>query len=274
MKKSLLLLCLLMFLSTSCAVRHIIKTPVSKDLNASTFFTLTEKMTVAQYDSTVISCIQKGDFPRFMRYFTKVKVSATDSHGKKIKAHYYVSPDYICVGTDQDIMRTPLLPSSAQKIADMTGCFLSTPKIADDVYLAARIKIEPVPMMCERESHYTFMLHNMAINSQVKGRKSLVSGGKKDVVITPRLAARSGKLALYGWHKKDGKPIQPLYTGHADYYVDYSHGYRLVYRTVWVNGKKMDYTDVLAHDEYYRVLSSEKNDVFWSYPVECSCSVR
>ena len=27
---------------------------------------------------------------------------------------------------------------------------------------------------------------------------------------------------------QDGKPIQPLYTGHVNWYVDYSHGVRLV----------------------------------------------
>jgi len=44
-------------------------------------------------------------------------------------------------------------------------------------------------------------------------------------------------VAIYGWHKLDGKPIQPLYTGHVDWYVDYSHGIRLVSRTIYIDNK-------------------------------------
>ena len=273
MKKILIDSLILTFLLSSCSTMKVINTPQEGTITGSEFFSVTEKMTHQQYDSTVVSCYEKGEIPRFMRYFKRINVKFNDSQGKVIKAHYFVAKDYISVGIDKDMMRTPLLPASAQKIANMTSCFLSTPKIADDVYISAKIKVEPIPMTCQREDNYTFYLHNMIINSQVKGRKALVSGDKKDVVLVSSLAKKEGKLALYGWHKKDGKPIQPVYTGHADFYVDYSHGYRLVYRTIWVNGKKMDYTDVLSHKEYYRAISNEVNTVFWAYPVECSCAV-
>jgi hypothetical protein len=57
---------------------------------------------------------------------------------------------------------------------------------------------------------------------------------------------KPGKVAIYGWHKPDGKPIQPLYAGHAAYYVDYSHGIRLVSRTVTLDGKERDLLELLA----------------------------
>lgn len=32
---------------------------------------------------------------------------------------------------------------------------------------------------------------------------------------------KTNRVTIYGWHKLDGKPIQPLFTGHVDWYVDY-----------------------------------------------------
>ncbi len=51
-------------------------------------------------------------------------------------------------------------------------------------------------------------------------------------------------MAIYGWHKPDGTPIQPLTTVHVDWYVDYSHGVRLAKRTVKVDGQSADLWDV------------------------------
>ncbi|MFN3666931.1 MAG: hypothetical protein ACK4S0_12260, partial [Sediminibacterium sp.] len=60
-------------------------------------------------------------------------------------------------------------------------------------------------------------------------------------------------------HKPDGKPIQPLYTKHVNWYVDYSHGIRLVYQTIWVNGKAMNYKDVLSNPLLQKLLCDEDN---------------
>lgn len=126
-----------------------------------------------------------GDFPRFMRHFQRVDTRIVTSDGRTVKAHYYVAPDYLCVGTDEDFLRLPLTPRAAQRIADLLGCFLSTPTICDQVYRAARVKLEPMPMMCERESFRTFVVHNYIIEGQRKGRKGLIAGHKKDVCSPP-----------------------------------------------------------------------------------------
>ena len=73
-------------------------------------------------------------------------------------------------------------------------------------------------------------------------------------------------MAIYGWHHLTGQPIQPLYTGHVDLYVDYSHGIRLVYRTIFVNGKPMDYIDVLKDPVLSRLLCDEDSCDFYRYP--------
>lgn len=232
---------------------------------AQEFRAQADRAGVPERDSMAVRWYSDGNFPKFMRRFVRVDVWFATSDGRNVKAHYYVSPDYLCVGTDSDFLRLPVTPLAAQRIADMLGCFLSTPKICDDVYRVARMKLEPVPMMCERETFNTFVVHNYIIEGQRKGRKGLVAGHKKDVVIAGALSGKPGRIALYGWHKPDGKPIQPVYTGHIMRYVDYSHGFRLVKREIWVDGKKMDYAEVLAHPEYWRALSYESGMDFISY---------
>jgi UDP-galactopyranose mutase len=72
-------------------------------------------------------------------------------------------------------------------------------------------------------------------------------------------------VAIYGWHKPDGNPIQPLYTGHVNWYVDYSHGIRLVYRIIIVDGKKLDYMDVLKDPVLKYLLTDEAKADFYRY---------
>ena len=131
--------------------------------------------------------------------------------------------------------------NAAQKIADSFDCFLPTRKMVDDIYKAAKIKLEPVPMYAFRDSTPTMWHHHLIIEGQRKGRKGLIAGIKKDVVISGKISRdqRPDRVAIYGWHKLDGKPIQPLYTGHINWWVDYSQGIRLVYRKIKV-GRKMD----------------------------------
>lgn len=249
-----------------------LKVPLSEGRSAKDaailFDKQAEKSTPDSYEELTASYLEKGQIPKFMNRFVKIKVRTESSSGEKIRAKYYVAPDFLCIGSDDGFIRVPMRPATAQAFASRHGCFLSTPKISDDTYRAARVKLTPVPMTCEREAYGTFLRHNYIIEGQRKGRRGLIAGHKKDVVITVALAKKDGKLALYGWHKPDGKPIQPVYTGHSSRYVDYSHGFRLVYGKVRINSKNMDYRDVLSHDEYYRVLDYAKNDMFTSYPLE------
>jgi len=63
----------------------------------------------------------------------------------------------------------------------------------------------------------------------------------------------------------NGQPIQPLYTGHVNWYVDYSHGIRLVYQTIWINGKAMNYKDVLNDPSLKNLLCDEDVCDYFSY---------
>ncbi|MFN9950917.1 MAG: hypothetical protein ACK53B_09150, partial [Bacteroidota bacterium] len=70
---------------------------------------------------------------------------------------------------------------------------------------------------------------------------------------------------IYGWHRLNGKAIQPLYAGHVNWYVDYSHGVRLVNGTIRVNGKKMDYREVLQDTLLRKLLTEETGTLMLRY---------
>ena len=213
-----------------------------------------------QRDSLAVQKLLQGHMPKFLKTFVPVNVAVMDSiSGKKIKATFYVMPDYLSIGTDENWARLPITPMAAQQVADSLGCFLPTRKMVDDIYRAAAVKLEPVPLYSLRDSTPVFYHHHLIVEGQRKGKKGLIAGIKKDVVLSGRVNRdnRPNRVAIYGWHRLDGKPIQPLYTGHVDWYVDYSHGIRLVLRSVKVEGRWMDYTEVLAHPVYRKLLCDE-----------------
>jgi hypothetical protein len=184
-------------------------------------------------------------------------------------AAYEVMPDYLAIGNDTDFVRMPMTPQSATQIATAFGCTLPTRKMVNDIYAAAEVKLEPKPQTKDRETVETFVRFNDIIEQQRAGAGKplgqLVAGHKKDVVLTNRLKEKPNKVAIYGWHKPDGQPIQPLYVGHADYYVDYSHGIRLVKQTMTVDGKPKQIADVLRDAELSKLVSDE-GAIDASYP--------
>jgi hypothetical protein len=86
---------------------------------------------------------------------------------------------------------------------------------------------------------------------------TLVSGHKKDVVITNRLINRPGQIAIYGWHRAKGAPIQPLSTVHGANYADYSHGIRLISEMAIIDGEARSTDDILRDSLFASVLSDE-----------------
>ncbi|MGN6401880.1 MAG: hypothetical protein ACTHMD_15590 [Flavisolibacter sp.] len=221
-----------------------------------------------QRDSLAVKEMLQGNIPSFLKHFVAVHVHITDTAtGKAIKATYYVAPDYLSVGSDQDWARINITPMAAQKIADSFHCFLPTRKMVDDIYKAAVVKLEPLPMYALRDSTPTMYHHHLMIEGQRKGRKGLIAGIQKDVVISGKLLRdKPDRLAIYGWHKLDGKPIQPLYTGHVNWWVDYSQGIRLVYEKIKVNGRWMNYQDVLKDAVLKNLLCDEEYCDFYKYP--------
>lgn len=243
---------------------------VSERNNAAVTGTEFYKKAVAfhwhERDSFAVKEILAGNIPSFLKKLVAIHTTIKDSSGKTINAIYFVTPDYVSIGSNEDWARIPLSPMAAQQIADSFHCFLPTRKMVDDIYLAATVKLEPIPMYAFRDSTITMYQHHLIIEGQRKLRKGLIAGIKKDVVLSGKVSRdKPNHEAIYGWHKPDGKPIQPLYTGHINWWVDYSHGIRLVYRTVYVNGKAMDYIDVFKDPFLKKLLCDEDDCDFYRY---------
>ena len=240
----------------------------NSSLTGNDFYHQAFAMKWAARDSFALKEVLSGNVPSFLRKFVPVHVSLTDSvSGKTIHATYYVSPDYLSIGSENDWARINITPRAAQQIADSFHCFLPTRKMVDDIYKAAKVKLEPVPLYAFRDSTPIMWHHHLIVEGQRKGRKGLIAGIQKDVVISGRVSrdTRPDRVAIYGWHKLDGKPIQPLYTGHIFWWVDYSQGIRLIYRKIKVGNQWMDYTAVLSDPHLNKLLCDEEYCDFYRY---------
>jgi hypothetical protein len=212
-------------------------------------------------ERNILNEFMHGNIPDFMRNFTAVNVSnETD------KITYLVSPDYLSIGHNGDYVRMPMSPLIAQMIADRYDCTLPTTKMVWDIWGQSINKVAPLPWgppyNAEMESSYRYGVHSQRIQAQLADKNpfALLSGHKKDVVLTNRLLPRNPKrrVAIFGWIQLNGQPIQGLNTSsHDDKYADYSHGIRLVANDVMVNGMPMRIQDVFLHPKFSALLSNE-----------------
>ncbi|MEK7240382.1 MAG: hypothetical protein AAB224_07325 [Gemmatimonadota bacterium] len=200
-----------------------------------------------------------GNVPSFLRVLRSVEVTAAGTDGVKHTITYEVMPDYLAIGSDADFVRMPMNPYTAQDFCDAFGFVLPTRKMANDIWAAATVHVDPRPLTKEREAPLTFLQHHRIIEEQLAGtgRGAFVAGIKKDVVVTNKLLERPQRVAIFGWHFPNGQPIQPLYTGHVDWYVDYSHGIRPVRRWMRVNGIRRPFEAILNDSLLVHLLSDE-----------------
>jgi hypothetical protein len=203
-----------------------------------------------------------GNIPSFLRKLRTVEASATDSSGNRHTISYDVMPDYLAVGSDKDFVRIPMTPYTAQAFCDAFGFVLPTSKMVNDIWAAATTHLDPRPLTIERESPLTFLQHHRIIEIQLEGveRGAFVAGIKKDVVLTNKLLEKPQRVAIYGWHYPNGKPIQPVYSGHVDWYVDYSHGIRPVRRSMRADGVTRPF-EAIMKDPQLRSLISDEGEI-------------
>jgi len=205
----------------------------------------------------------RGNVPDFLRKLKPVRLSHRSPQGEMITATIWVTPDYLTIGSDEDFLRIPLSYPSAVAAAQAFDCVLPTRKMVDAIYdqAACHLKPDPLPPGPKMRSIEYYLKHREMIRNQRKevgcALGELVSGHKKDVVLTNRLNEKPGRIAIYGWHRKTGKPIQPLSTVHGERYADYSHGVRLIYKTVWINGQPRSILEVLQDPRLAPVLTYE-----------------
>ena len=214
--------------------------------------------------------ISSGNIPDFLRTLTKITNTFKDADNADHICTFEVMPDYLAIGSNEDFCRIPMGPSTAQKLADLFGAVLPTRKIVDDIYRHSLVKLEPVtykPIGDENTFVSKFAEHNQAIQNQFNNADGilgqLTSGIKKDVVLSNLIAdsTRKNNVVIYGWHKKDGLPIQPITNIHKNTYVDYSHGVRLINDEIIVDGVTKNIKSLLSDPVLFKMLSDENESM-------------
>jgi hypothetical protein len=145
-------------------------------------------------------------------------------------------------------IRVPLTFGDALDLAARYDMRLPTPQEVDAIWRAAQVRLLPRPLSDKNTGNPRFYhggpggmtdpkwikFHHDMIEKQLRdmGHEDhhglLIAGHKKDIV---QHDPNSRKIAIYGWHRSNGVPIQPRSTVHHRDYMDYSQGVRLVKRS-------------------------------------------
>jgi hypothetical protein len=214
-------------------------------------------------DNAVVQQVLSGNLPSFLRQLTPVGLGGVLAGGKQVLIIICVTPDYLALGDDHDFVRVPMGLPAAARVANELGFLLPTTTMVDAIYQQAKVQMAPSPMKPTRQMSSTSYLlrHNQTVGRQRArlGRSltELTAGQKKDIVLSNRLRSKPGRVAIYGWHRPNGVPIQPLSTVHGARYADYSHGVRLVSKTAYINGKRFALADIMRDDELARIVNKE-----------------
>ena len=212
-------------------------------------------------ETAILNEISSGNIPEFLRHFKTITI---ESNGNTIK--YFASPDYLSIGSDDDYVRMPMNPLTAQAICNEFDFTLPTKKMVTDIWKQSSNKLEPSPWGPPYDSSMMSMtrvpIHSARIDNQLKDldKTSLTSGHKKDVVLTNRLYPNNPnkRVAIFGWIKKSEEPIQGLNpVSHEDTYQDYSHGIRLIMNDVFINGKLARIQDIFGDANLSALISDE-----------------
>ncbi len=230
-------------------------------IGGSEFARRTSGLSSAERDRAVVAELERGNIPSFLGRLAPVKLTTRALDGQALVATIWVTPDYLAIGSDDDFLYVPLTYYSATIVADRFGSVLPTATMVDAIYEQAAHHLKPVPLPAGplMRSNLYLSKHQQRIDEERSGLPlgELISGHKKDLVLTNRLRQLPGRVAIYGWHRAPHDPIQPLSTVHGAQYVDYSHGVRLVSTTVVVDGRPRSIYDALQDAQVAPVLSRE-----------------
>lgn len=232
-------------------------------LDGHTFAQRVMHLEGAARDSEVRAELLAGNLPDSLRHLTPVTLTGRSDSGAPVQVTFCVMPDYLAVGSDRDALLVPMGLPTALEIADAFGFALPTPRLVDAIYAAAPVKLAPEPLPASNAMRGTPYLieHDALIVEQRTSTSApagvLTAGHKKDLVLSDRLLAIPGRVAIYGWHTDARHPIQPLSTVHGAQYADYSHGVRLISRIVYVNGTPRAFFDVLKDPALHILLGAD-----------------
>jgi hypothetical protein len=214
-------------------------------------------------DVAIRDALLGGNVPQFLRTAVPIELIGRVIDGVVTRVTLCVLPDYLAVGTARDSLLVPMGLDTALAVADAFGFILPTRKMVDAVYQQAVVRLSPQPLPPGEQMRSTgyYVRHNELVQAQRSTASAtpavLTAGHKKDLVITKQLWSTPGRVAIYGWHRSEKAPIQPLSIVHGARYADYSHGVRLVSTTAFVDGKPRSIYDLMRDERFASVLSDE-----------------
>jgi len=235
--------------------------------NGTQFTNIITTLSRDEREQWIYAQIISGNVPSWMRTLKPITVSA-GGHS----ATYYVTPDYLSIGSDTDYFREPMTPLLAQRLCDRLGYSLPTRKMVNQIWTNAAVKFTPstIPPDPAMITVPYFAQHNAAVQAQrdaatnAQPLGALVGGTKKDVIVSARIYTNFANgpsitkpVVIYGWHYTSGAYIQPLYNGHEETYADYSHGIRFVQMNLTVDGGPNTVTNILKSSALCSLLSDD-----------------
>jgi hypothetical protein len=218
--------------------------------SGSKFLHNSRNLTKSERQQAAVEELLRGNIPSFLRTLKPVVLKGVHQQNSADTAVVWVMPDYLAIGSNHDFVRIPLSYPSAVHVAREFGFVLPTRKLVDAIEEQAELHLKPQPLPAgsRMRSNDYYLRHQHLIEAQrgdtVLGK--LMCGHKKDLVITRLLFKHPGRVAIYGWHRLNGKPIQPLSTIHGETYEDYSHGVRLVWPTARIDREATPILEALA----------------------------
>lgn len=194
----------------------------------------------AAWENAIVELAKRGEIVRW----PLAPVTVKDASGRSLT--FLAATDFIAVGTIDAPLRMPLTPIAMQKVADAFGMVLPTPHMVKSIAEQAPVTLASSGIVPNKGAVLEqYAEHNAKIEALAAGHDPslLRSGHKKDLVLSGPALMKPRVVVIYGWMNRgpvppgpDPSPLadapwrtQPLSNVHGDFYVDYSHGGRLIH---------------------------------------------
>ena len=239
---------------------------VGSEIGGTDILSRLKKLPESQIEREIEDYIQKGHVPNFLREFVAVE---TNCDAEKIK--FWVSSDYLSLGTDADFFRIKIGARRAQSLADEMGYVLPTAAMVQLIHLQAKANSTAIagkgmrnsPTVCNGDVGMQTLecLEYYEKNVLLPKMKNihvgaLVSGFKKDIVV-PSRTRPAERVSIFGFSTTSSDfPIQDGFGPHPQWYSDYSHGVRLVDPNIEVNGQRMTMERAMADGRAHCLFSN------------------
>lgn len=233
------------------------ETPRGECIDGSGFAAVIKDMTTdVPREKEIFKQLLLGNIPEYLRIGLPVTVYEDDH-----SATFWTMPDYLSIGDDDDFLRMPMRPTTAQKASELFNATLPTRKMANAIRDVCAHKpgfqgMAQFPMMAVP----TFQKHQLLIQRELEGKdlQQGVDGCKKTVIIARKRPKPN--VAIYGGYFSNGRIVQGpqiQMSAHTIPYLDYSHGIRLVSNLALVDDKLMYIEEVLTDPVLHVLLSDE-----------------